>query len=178
MQVNKINNSNVNFKARVEVKIGEDLLIHLKNMAPERCAKFADETVDAINILKKIAPNIGTEKDIITLNSYKGKELDITYNGHYQGVVCDSDLPGSVSEGMIFSLRNLAQRYDSTNKIILDLIKKLKQPISYVFKPIKGCSDAVIKHPISQTDLKNPTLPESVQIEDLLQKIRNLNTVV
>lgn len=178
MQVNKTNNTNVNFKARVEVKIGEDLLIHLKNLAPERCAKFADETVEAISILKKVAPDIGTEKDVITFNNYKSKELDLNYNGQYQGVVCDSDLPGSVSEGMIFFIENISRKYSTANKMTLNFIKKLKQPLCYVFKPIKGRSDVVIKHPISQTDLNNPTLPETVQIEDLLQKIRNLNTVI
>lgn len=178
MQINKINNSNVNFKARVEVNIGEDLLIHLKNLAPDRCAKFADETVEAIAILKKVAPNIGNEKDVITFNSYKAKELDLSYNGYFQGVVCDSDLPGSVSEGMIFSLKNLAKRYDSTSKIINDLIRNLEQPLMYVFKPIKGSSDEVIKYPIAQIDPKNPTLPETIRIEDLLQRIRNLSTVV
>lgn len=178
MQVNKINNNNINFKAKVEVKIGEDLLFHLRNLAPERCVKFAEETVEAVNILKKVASSIGTNDDIIMLNSWKGKELDLTYNGHFEGVVCDSDLPGNVHEEMIFTLKNFAGKYDPNNKIILGLNKLLSDnPLSNYTFIFNKKSSKVLKMPIIQSNPKNLEAPETLNIEDCLEKVRKLNTV-
>lgn len=176
----RINNNvnNVNFKAKVEVNIGEDLLAHLSHLPPETCVKFAKETTESITLLKKVAQYIGTDKDVIALKSYKNRELDLNYNGHYEITVCDSDLPGSVIDEMAFCIKHLAQKLNPADKTIPDLNKILKNPLAnYIFTPIKGRSDAAKKMPITPNGYKELELPDIIKIEDCLNEVRNLNTV-
>lgn len=175
MQVNKINNNNVNFKAKVEVKIGEDFLIRIKNFAPEHCAKFVEETVEAVKVLKEIAPKIGTDSDIIELKSYKGRELDLMYNNGFGGIVGDSmEQP---LEGMIVCLKLLTDRLNPKNSLLLGYKDFVKEPIYRAIFNNTEKKAALLKKQSVIHNNETALDRETIKVEDYLQKIRSLNTV-
>jgi len=69
---NMNNPNNVNFKSRLEVKISEKYLYGLERDVIG--GHKAEGIVDGINLLLRLAPEIGSAEDVITLRSHPNRK--------------------------------------------------------------------------------------------------------
>lgn len=100
MQVNKINsntNNNINFKARLKVRIEEGFINSLKKYDSLLSARFAERTSNAITMLADNIGFIGKDTDIVTLTAkadkYSGQGfLELLYNGRKDPDISDITL--------------------------------------------------------------------------------------
>lgn len=176
MQINKINN-NMNFKARAEVHIGEEFLAHLRYIEPKQSATILNGILESAEILKTMAKDICTDTDVVTLRNYKNRELDLMLNGNYCGTVnSNSDLFNDVKDGILHCLKIISIRRNPADKQIdLSNISTISDKLFY---PIKGRKDAVTMSTATKHNGKNVLInPETVLIEDYINKVRALNTI-
>lgn len=66
MEINNINN-NMNFKAKLKVSLGKNIENYLQGLKPEESVWYSQEIIDGVGLLKKVAPGIGKEEDLITV---------------------------------------------------------------------------------------------------------------
>ena len=91
-----------NFKARLEVKIGEEFLQDLAGKDYKMVT--ANHMVRGIKYLKEMAPTIGTDADVLTLSSKPGrKELFLELNNMYREFLSDNSASYVEALGNIFS---------------------------------------------------------------------------
>lgn len=200
MQVNSVSNTNnhVNFNARVEVKLGEKLINYLKGVKtgfPDCCAENADRIIKTVKFIQKAAPQVGTKNDVITLNSeIKGLlygSIDVSYNGvnityisppYYIAVENLGYEFQSLNKNIDLSRLLRAFKYNPSPILCLDLSRfksnpTLAQGSSNNLMTIER-SDIVIKNKfkIINNQLVN-TKTKVVNVDDLIEKVRKLNTV-
>lgn len=173
MQVNRINN-NVDFKAKAKVNISDDFLVMFGLNEPKIMADFVEKTADAVKLLKKVAPQIGTEKDVLELRSYRTKELDLMHGHSWVGTVSE-ELDNPV-EGMVICLKAAAERLNKDgDKNILAVIKDaLKE--KYVLDETKGIVGFLTKKAPSQAELQE--MPKPLTIRGYKEELRKLNQTV
>lgn len=173
MRVNQVQN-NINFKARAAVQIGEEFLLHTKNLEPDHSASILQGIIEAVGILKAVAKDIGADSDIIKLNSYKTRELDLSMNDHYAATVHVTDLPGDARNGMLYALIALSNKYRQPGKIA-DLIAPVINLPTFVFYPVKGEKKIAVKMLVESQKRTNQGI---INIDDYANRVRALNTVV
>lgn len=101
MKVGSVNNKQNSFKkpafkARVDIKFNGDFVGFLVRQSPKNTANFSQGIIDAVGLLKKAAPKIGSDSDVFTLRGGKmAKEgwLDLDYNGQNIGIIKASENP-------------------------------------------------------------------------------------
>lgn len=177
MQVSNVNN--INFKAKVNVKIDENFIHMFGSKNPSYFYKFVKETVAAVTLLKEIAPKIGMDEDVIELKSYKGKELDLMYNGGFCGMVGDSE--ERPFEGILICLKLLANRLNPKNDLLLNYRNSIREPFASSLFNAPAGQGVVGQRKISQRRHKNPEIldyskiPETIDVKEYQQQLRALN---
>lgn len=177
MKVSNVDNS-VNFKAKVNIKIDDDFIYTFGIRKPKYLSEFVEEATAAVRLLKEIAPKIGTDKDVIELRSYKGRELDLMYNGGFCGMIGDSD--EKPFEGMIICLKLLANRLNPGNNLLLNYRSSVRESFaSSLFNGPKAQGIVTQKKPRH----KNPGIfrysdrSGTINITECQQKLRVLNQI-
>lgn len=169
MQVQKINTTS--FQAKVKVEIGEDFISRLSMEPPSSVAKFVDETIAAVKVLKEVAPKIGSDEDKIILRSYKSKELDLFYGDSFEGIV--GNFVEKPLEGVIVCLKLLTDRLKIQNDSLLNFRKFVRNPFaSMIFKDNKLKQYPKVGH---EQIAEFFGISKSTSVEESLEKLRQLN---
>lgn len=187
MQINKVstnnttkNFNNINFKARVEVAIGSEFIDYLKSLQPTTAATNAYMMTRVINLLKKVAPNIGNDSDVIRLGgSVKGLErqdmpmyLDLKFNGASEDRFCTGCAHDSYAYDVNASAIGGLMRRHPGNQSRLTAEEKYIQGYPY-FNEIPGRTDAVEQYYQFHPEKGRQT----VKLEDMFAELMALNTL-
>lgn len=171
MQVNRINND-VNFKARAKVNISNDFLVMFGLNEPKVMAEFVEKTADAVKLLKKVAPKIGSNEDVLELRSYRTKELDLMHDHSWVGTVSE-DLDNPL-EGMVICLKAAADRLSPKNNILSVIKDALSE--KYVLDETKGIVGFLTKKAPSQSEIQE--MPKPLTIREYKEELKKLNQTV
>lgn len=166
-----LSNNNVHFKAIPKIKIGGKYVLDLRNYPPETTARYAQDTLNAISLFNKAALCIRGKKNVMTFESDTRMPLvlSIKYDGEFKEEL-DYLQKNSLTEQVIKSILNIASEYGFDRKHNISKAINTVFP-EYIFKPVKGKPDLVIRVPIDSSGQANNDLAEKIPLEDYFQKI-------
>ncbi len=175
MQVNKINNNNVSFKAIPVVNIGEDFLEYVGTRPTKlECAMYADELAAVVRVFKRAAGNLGQEADTLALNSINNYMLQITppsvTREDEKLSVYFTEKSSPITQ-MLDHIMALAKKLGDNKKI--DLAQLYARPYQDWIYRFEG--EKMIEVPFADRPAISDA-PQELTVEGCLDRIRSLNT--
>lgn len=166
MQLSPINNKKLNFKAKLEISIGQDFISHLKSRWPmDWPAEYASDILTSVKLLKKVAPNIGRDEDIIKLKTQESW-IELFYN--------NKKFYDDICPPRTWATSTVSRFVKYITKEKINLFEMYKPRTYYAYKPIENRDDLVTRtcYYISGRKIKS----DVIDVNKLIDKVKRLDT--
>lgn len=143
------NKQNINFKAKVTTNLSDELISYFTSLSPIRSVNEAQRFMDSVDFTKRVAPNLGTNEQLITytnLVSANLGEVQMRLVGHPQKYQLMPDSDGDYLDDTRYVLSDLWHHWLPTyGKISVENEYRNFCSTLSRYEPVKGRTD-IVKH--------------------------------